>query len=45
VIFALVAGLYALVSLDGESTRLEGALLIAFYVIVAASAFFIPTSP
>ena len=45
VIFALVAGLYALVSLDGESTWLEGVQLIAFYVIVAASAFFIPTAP
>lgn len=43
VIFALVAGLYALVSLDGESTWLEGAQLFAFYVIVAVSAFFIPT--
>ncbi len=42
-IFALVAGLYALVSLDGESTWLEGAQLFAFYVIVAVSAFFIAT--
>jgi Ca2+:H+ antiporter len=42
VIFGLVAGLYALVSLDGESTWLEGAQLLAFYLIVAASAFFIP---
>lgn len=38
----LIAGLYALVSLDGESTWLEGLLLAAFYIIVAAVAFFIP---
>jgi Ca2+:H+ antiporter len=38
----LIAGLYALVSLDGESTWLEGLLLGAFYLIVAAVAFFIP---
>jgi Ca2+:H+ antiporter len=43
VIFALVAVLYALISLDGESTWLEGIQLLAFYVIVAASAFFVPT--
>jgi Ca2+:H+ antiporter len=41
-IFALVALLYALVSLDGESTWLEGLLLVVFYVIVAAGAFVIP---
>lgn len=42
VIFALVAALYALVSLDGETTWLEGAQLIAFYLIVAAGAFLVP---
>lgn len=42
VIFTLVAFLYALVSLDGESTWIEGLLLLVFYVIVAASAFFVP---
>jgi Ca2+:H+ antiporter len=42
VIFALVAFLYALISLDGESTWLEGLLLLVFYAIVAVSAFFIP---
>jgi Ca2+:H+ antiporter len=41
-IFALVALLYALVSLDGESTWLEGLLLLVFYVIVGAAAFFVP---
>jgi Ca2+:H+ antiporter len=41
-IFALVAGLYALVSLDGESTWLEGVLLLVFYSIVATAAFFVP---
>jgi Ca2+:H+ antiporter len=42
-IFALAAGLYALVSLDGESTWLEGTQLFAFYLIVAASAFVVRT--
>lgn len=42
VIFALIALLYALVSLDGESTWLEGLQLLAFYLIVAVVAFFIP---
>lgn len=41
VIFWLIAGLYALVSLDGESTWLEGLQLCAFYLIVAVGAFFI----
>jgi Ca2+:H+ antiporter len=41
-IFALVALLYALISLDGESTWLEGLLLLVFYVIVGAAAFFVP---
>src|SRR5262249_28438938 len=42
-IFGLVAGLYALISLDGESTWLEGLLLLAFYLILAVSTFFTPT--
>lgn len=42
VIFALTAGLYALVSLDGESTWLEGLQLMVFYLIVAAAAFVVP---
>lgn len=42
-IFGLVAGLYALISLDGESTWLEGLLLCAFYLILAVGTFFTPT--
>lgn len=42
VIFGLIAGLYALVSLDGESTWLEGLQLLAFYLIVATVAIFVP---
>jgi Ca2+:H+ antiporter len=41
-LFALVAGLYALISLDGESTWLEGLLLCAFYLILAVGTFFTP---
>src|SRR5712692_2282801 len=41
-LFALVAALYALISLDGESTWLEGLLLCAFYLILAISTFFTP---
>lgn len=41
VIFGLIAGLFALISLDGESTWLEGLQLCAFYLIVAVGAFFI----
>ena len=41
VIFGLVAGLFALISLDGESTWLEGLQLCVFYLIVAVGAFFI----
>jgi Ca2+:H+ antiporter len=40
--FALVTGLYALISLDGESTWLEGLLLCAFYLILAVGTFFPP---
>ena len=42
--FALVTGLYALISLDGESTWLEGLLLCAFYLILAVGTFFPPGS-
>ena len=42
--FALVTGLYALISLDGESTWLEGLLLCAFYLILAVGTFFPPAS-
>ncbi len=41
-LFGLVAGLYALLSLDGESTWLEGLLLCAFYLILAVGTFFTP---
>ncbi|HZC05885.1 MAG TPA: hypothetical protein VE338_09600 [Ktedonobacterales bacterium] len=41
VIFGLVAGLFTLISLDGESTWLEGLQLCVFYLIVAVGAFFI----
>ncbi len=41
VIFGLVAGLFALISLDGESTWLEGLQLCIFYLIVAVGAFFV----
>ena len=41
VIFGLVAGLFAIISLDGESTWLEGLQLCVFYLIVAVGAFFI----
>jgi Ca2+:H+ antiporter len=42
VIFGLVAGLFALISLDGESTWLEGMQLCVFFLIVAVGAFFTP---
>jgi Ca2+:H+ antiporter len=42
-LFGLVTGLYALISLDGESTWLEGLLLCAFYLILAVGTFFTPT--
>jgi Ca2+:H+ antiporter len=38
-LFGLVAGLYALICIDGESTWLEGLLLCGFYVILAIGAF------
>lgn len=42
VIFGLVTGVFALISLDGESTWLEGLQLLAFFLIVAVAAFFVP---
>jgi len=44
VLFALAAALFALISLDGESTWLEGLLLCAFYLILAVSTFFTPVA-
>ena len=44
VLFAMAAALFALISLDGESTWLEGLLLCAFYLILAVSTFFAPVS-
>ncbi len=41
-LFGLVTGLYALISLDGESTWLEGLLLCVFYMILAVGTFFTP---
>ena len=42
VVFGLVTGIFALISLDGESTWLEGMQLLMFFMIVAVGAFFIP---
>lgn len=42
IILTLVTFVYALVSLDGESTWLEGLQLIAFYIMVGAFAYFLP---
>ncbi|HEX9057472.1 MAG TPA: hypothetical protein VF818_08045 [Ktedonobacterales bacterium] len=42
IVVTLVTFVYALISLDGETTWLEGWLLIAFYAMVAATAFFLP---
>ncbi|GCE10616.1 calcium/proton exchanger [Tengunoibacter tsumagoiensis] len=41
-LFALLAGLYTLISLDGESNWLEGLLLLAFYIILAVGTFVNP---
>jgi Ca2+:H+ antiporter len=38
----LVVFVYALVNLDGETTWLEGAQLIAFYTMIAVTAFALP---
>jgi Ca2+:H+ antiporter len=42
VVLALVTGIFALVSLDGESTWIEGMQLCVFYLIVALCLFFVP---
>lgn len=42
IILGLVAFVYALVSLDGETTWLEGLQLLAFYAMVVAVAFVLP---
>jgi Ca2+:H+ antiporter len=42
IVVTLVTFIYALVSLDGETTWLEGLQLIASYAMVAAMAFFLP---
>lgn len=42
VLVGLVAFVYALVSLDGETTWLEGLQLLAFYAMVVAVAFALP---
>jgi Ca2+:H+ antiporter len=41
VIFGLATFLFPLISLDGESTWLEGLLLMAFYLMVGVVAFFL----
>jgi Ca2+:H+ antiporter len=41
IIFGLATFLFPLISLDGESTWLEGLLLLAFYVMVGVVAFFL----
>jgi Ca2+:H+ antiporter len=42
IVLGLVSFVYALVSLDGETTWLEGLQLLAFYAMVAAVAFILP---
>jgi Ca2+:H+ antiporter len=42
IVVGLVTFVYALVSLDGEVTWLEGLQLIAFYAMIAVTAFAIP---
>ena len=42
ILLGLVAFVYALVSLDGETTWLEGLQLLAFYAMVIAVAFALP---
>lgn len=42
IVLGLVVFVYALVSLDGETTWLEGLQLLAFYCMVAAVAFVLP---
>ncbi len=42
IVLGLVAFVYALVSLDGETTWLEGLQLLAFYSMIVAVAFVLP---
>ncbi len=42
IVVALVAFMYALVNLDGETTWLEGLQLLALYAMVAITAFVLP---
>ncbi|MBF6589909.1 MAG: hypothetical protein IVW57_05180 [Ktedonobacterales bacterium] len=42
IVAGLVTFVYALVNLDGETTWLEGLQLLAFYVMVAVTAFALP---
>ena len=42
IVLGLVAFVYALVSLDGETTWLEGLQLLAFYAMIVAVAFALP---
>ncbi|HEV2461759.1 MAG TPA: hypothetical protein VGS80_25665, partial [Ktedonobacterales bacterium] len=42
IVLGLVTFVYALVSLDGETTWLEGLQLLAFYAMVVAVAFVLP---
>ena len=38
----MAVGLYGFISQDGKSTWLEGLMLLAFYVVLGVSIFFIP---
>ncbi|MGZ3583993.1 MAG: calcium/proton exchanger, partial [Ktedonobacterales bacterium] len=42
IVIGLVTFVYALVSLDGETTWLEGLQLLAFYAMMVAVAFALP---
>jgi Ca2+:H+ antiporter len=42
IVIGLVSFVYALVSLDGETTWLEGLQLLAFYAMIVAVAFALP---
>jgi Ca2+:H+ antiporter len=42
VVVGLVTFVYALVNLDGETTWLEGVQLLAFYLMIAVTAFVLP---
>jgi Ca2+:H+ antiporter len=42
IVVGLVTFVYALVNLDGETTWLEGVQLLAFYLMIAVTAFVLP---